>query len=120
MTSLESRAFSALRAYLDERATLTADEHAFIETKFVPATLAAQEYLQRAGAVAQYSAFVTKGCLRKYTIDADGSEHIIQFAPENWWAADVASLANRTPAQFFIDAVEDSELLLVDGPSHEA
>jgi CRP-like cAMP-binding protein len=33
--------------------------------------------------------------------------------------ADSNSLANGTPSQYFIDALEDSEMLLIDAPSHE-
>ena len=97
----------------------TSDELQFIETMFVPTSLGANEFLQRAGAVAKHSAFVARGCLRKYVIDAQGKEHIVQFAPETWWLADASSLVNGTPSQYFIDAVEDSELLLIDPPSHE-
>ncbi len=86
---------------------------------FIAKRLAAHEFLQRAGGVAKYSAFVANGCLRKYVIDAQGKEHIIQFAPETWWLADSASLESGAPSQYFIDAVEDSELLLIDAPSHE-
>jgi CRP-like cAMP-binding protein len=112
--------FGVLRAYLQARASFTTEELNFIKTMFVPESLVARAFLQRAGAVAKYSAFVAEGCLRKYVIDAGGKEHIVQFAPETWWLADSASLTNGTPSQYFIDAVEDSELLLLDPPSHEA
>jgi CRP/FNR family transcriptional regulator, anaerobic regulatory protein len=115
----QASAFAVLEAYLKGRAAFTDDELAFIETMFVPASLDANEFLQRAGAVAKYAVFVASGCLRKYVIDAHGKEHIVQFAPETWWLADASSLANGTPSQYFIDAVEDSELLLLDPPSHE-
>jgi CRP-like cAMP-binding protein len=111
--------FSVLRAYLNERASFTDEEMAFVATMFVPARLDVGEFLQRAGAVAQYSAFVAKGCLRKYIIDDEGNEHIVQFAPETWWLADPVSLTTGVPSQYFIDALEDSELLLLDAPSHE-
>ena len=51
-------------------------------------------------------------------IDAKGKEHIVQFAPETWWLADATSLRDGTPSTFFFDAIEDSELLLIDGASH--
>jgi CRP-like cAMP-binding protein len=111
--------FGVLRTYLQARSSFTDAEFAFIESMFVPASLPANDFLQRAGAVSKYSAFVAIGCLRKYVIDANGKEHIVQFAPETWWLADPASLSNGTPSQYFIDAVEDSELLLLDAPSHE-
>jgi CRP-like cAMP-binding protein len=111
--------FQVLRAYLQARASFTEHELGFVQTMFVPANVRANDFLQRAGCVAKYSAFVASGCLRKYVIDANGKEHIVQFAPETWWLADPTSLANGTPSQYFIDAVEDSELLLLDAPSHE-
>jgi CRP-like cAMP-binding protein len=43
----------------------------------------------------------------------------VKFAAETWWVADTKSLANRTPSQYFIDALEDSELLLLDAAAHE-
>jgi CRP-like cAMP-binding protein len=112
-------AFGVLRAYLQDRATLTEDEFDFIRARFLFARLRAHEYLQQAGAVATHAAFVAKGCLRSYVIDPDGKEHIVQFAPETWWLADNVSLTSGAPSQYFFEAVEDSELLLIDPPSHE-
>jgi CRP-like cAMP-binding protein len=111
--------FDVLRTYLTERATFTADDFAFMETVFLPMRLKADEFLQRAGEVANYAAFVATGCLRSYVIDSKGKEHIVQFAPETWWLADSTSLAGRTPSQYFYQAIEDSELLLIDPMSHE-
>ena len=111
--------FGVLRAYLGARASFTDAEFELIETMFVPSHLPADAFLQRAGGVPKYSAFVARGCLRKYVIDAQGREHIVQFAPETWWLADAPSLASGSPSQYFIDALEDSDLLLIDTPSHE-
>jgi len=112
-------AFDVLRAYLEARASFTDEEFAFLREHFVPTTLPAREFLQRAGDVPRHGAFVATGCLRSYVIDANGKEHIIQFAPETWWLADTASLMTGTPSQYFFDAVEDSELLLIDPPSQQ-
>jgi CRP-like cAMP-binding protein len=112
-------AFEVIRDYLAARATFTAEDFEVVRSAFVYKQLAAGEFLQRAGDVTRYAAFVARGCLRNYVIDAKGKEHILQFAPETWWLADSTSLANRTPSRYFIDAVEESELLLLDGPSHQ-
>jgi CRP-like cAMP-binding protein len=111
--------FGILRAYLLSRASFTEDELNFVRTMFTPARLRSREYLQRAGAVAKYAAFVTHGCLRTYAIDSEGKEHIVQFAPETWWVADNTSLASGTPSRYFVDAIEDSDLLLIGPASHE-
>lgn len=112
-------AFDVLRAYLEARASFTDEEFAFVRERFIPTTLPAGEFLQRAGDVPRHGAFVATGCLRSYVIDANGKEHIIQFAPETWWLADATSLMTGAPSQYFFDAVEDSELLLIDPPSQQ-
>jgi CRP-like cAMP-binding protein len=113
-------AFDVLRDYLRARASFSDQEMDFIRTMFRPATLRSGEFLQRAGTVAKDAAFVAKGCLRTYVIDAKGKEHIVLFAPETWWVADNVSLTSGRPSDYFIDAIEDSDLLLIDSPSHEA
>ncbi|HMJ84530.1 MAG TPA: Crp/Fnr family transcriptional regulator [Vicinamibacterales bacterium] len=120
MVKESASAFDVLRAYLRARASFSDQEMDFIRTMFRPATLLAGEFLQRAGTVAKDAAFVAKGCLRSYVIDAKGKEHIVLFAPETWWVADNVSLTSGRPSDYFIDAIEDSDLLLIDSPSHEA
>lgn len=110
--------FDTLRAYLEARAAFSAEDLAFMRAVFVPRRLAAGEFLQRGGDVARHAAFVASGCLRSYVIDAKGKEHIVQFAPETWWLADSDSLTTGAPSAYFIDAVENAELLLLDAPSH--
>jgi CRP-like cAMP-binding protein len=78
------------------------------------------EFLQRGGEVTRFAAFVARGCLRNYVIDPKGKEHIVQFAPETWWLADSTSWNKGTPSPYFIDAIEESDLLLLDGTSHQA
>jgi CRP-like cAMP-binding protein len=112
-------AFPVLRAYLEARASFTEDEMAFVRDRFDSTTLAAGAFLQRAGDVTTHAAFVATGCLRSYVIDAKGKEHIVQFAPETWWLADGTSLTNGTPSPYFFDAIEVSELLLIDPRSHQ-
>lgn len=65
------------------------------------------------GDVWKYNAFITKGCLRTYSVDAKGNEHIINFAIENWWIGDRASLESELPSEYNIDALEDAEIVLI-------
>jgi len=111
--------FGVLRAYLVARPAFSESELEFIRTLFTAKTLRFREYFLRAGTVPTYSAFVVHGCLRTYVIDAEGREHIIKFQPETWWVGDTTSLTSGTPSQYYIDAIEESDLLLIDGPAHE-
>jgi CRP-like cAMP-binding protein len=68
--------------------------------------------LQRKGDVSTKIYSVEKGLLRTYSIDKKGKEHIFMFAPEGWLVADVSAI--NGPADLFIEAMEDSELLIRD------
>jgi len=117
--SIPPSIFAVLRAYLAARASFSDDDFDRLEGAFFFTHLAAGEFLQRAGDVPIYAAFIASGCLRNYVIDAKGKEHVVQFAPETWWLADSVNIKAHTPSPYFIDAVEDSDLLLIDGPSHQ-
>src|SRR6187397_2047754 len=113
-------AFDVLRAYLEARAEFSAADVETVRAAFVYKQLPAGAFLQRAGDVPRCAAFVASGCLRSYVIDASGKEHIVQFAPETWWLADGASLMTGKPSQYFVDAVEESVLLLIEPAAHQA
>ena len=78
-----------------------------------------KQFLAHANEQNKYSAFVTKGCLRSYSIDRNGFEHILQFAPPGWWIADLGSVITKQPGQLNIDALEDSEMLLMSRSDQE-
>ena len=71
------------------------------------------EFLLQEGDVCNATYFVEKGLLRMYSIDKNGKEHIIQFAPEKWLISDRSSLYFNEKSKYYIEAVEDSEVLLL-------
>ena len=110
--------FEVLKKYLTDRMPLSHEQLNLIETLFIPKHLEKGDFILREGEIAKYGAFVEVGCLRSYVIDNKGKEHIIQFAPENWWLTDINSIVNHTPTLYFMDALEPSDILLIDEPSH--
>lgn len=70
--------------------------------------------LLQQGDICHYSFFVSKGLLRSYTIDENGKEHIIQFAPESWIISDRSSSYFNEPSELFIDAIEETEIVFID------
>lgn len=72
------------------------------------------EFLLQEGDVCKHSFYVEKGLLRYYSIDEKGKEHIIQFAPEGWFVGDRESIFFNRPSQFFIQALEDSDVIMID------
>jgi CRP-like cAMP-binding protein len=105
--------FAVFEEYLVSKAAFTPAEIQQIQAVSTLKNLYKRQFLLQAGEVWFYNAFVTSGCLRTYTIDAKGAEHIINFAVENWWTGDRQSLTSGQPATYNIDAVEDSTVLLI-------
>ena len=76
-----------------------------------PVNIKKNTFLMQAGDVAKYEYFVSKGCLKVYTLDENGAPHISMFAVEDYWTGDMASFINQEPSNYFIKATENSELL---------
>src|SRR5690606_6712059 len=70
-----------------------------------------KQYLNEEGDIHKGPTFVTKGLLRSYSLDKNGFEHVIQFAPPGWWIGDMKSLVKQQPSTLYIDAIDDSEVL---------
>ena len=78
-----------------------------------------KSFLLREGEVCRFEGFVTKGLFRVYHIDQNGFEQILYFAIENWWVADIDSFTNERPSQLYIEALEDSTVLLISKKNKE-
>ena len=105
--------FQLLRKNLEQKINLTDEEFIRITGFFKHKFIRKKKDLLREGEVCQYLAFVTKGAMRSYTINAKGTEHVVQIALENYWIADLYSFFNTTPSELAIEAIEDSEVLLI-------
>ena len=99
---------------------LNAEEEAYFRSLLKIRTVKKGEFLFEAGVVATFEVYVLKGCLRSYAIDEKGNEHVLQFAPEDWWTGDLGSITNGTPAIAFTDALEESTVLSLERKDIEA
>lgn len=102
-----------------EKIVLTKDEQEVIKKHLTPKKLRKKQYLLQEGDVCKYIAFVEKGALRAYSVDDGGGEHIIQFALEGWTISDLYSFLTGEPATYNIDALEDSEIVLISKSANE-
>jgi CRP-like cAMP-binding protein len=76
-------------------------------------------YLMQAGDITKYEYFITKGCLKVYTLDENGAPHISMFAVEDYWTGDMASFITKQASRYFIKATEDSELLGISRANYD-
>jgi len=105
--------FEVFEQYLIEKAGLNEQEIAAVRAVSVEKKIRKRQYLLQEGDVCVNNCFVVKGCLRLYRVGEDGTEHILRFAAENWWMSDQESLNNGIPSKNNIDALEDSEVILI-------
>ncbi|GAB1370244.1 Crp/Fnr family transcriptional regulator [Candidatus Kapaibacterium sp.] len=92
---------------------LDINEEEIIEQHLVYKKIKKRQYFLHEHQTAQNSAFVISGCLRSYSIDENGSEHILQFAPEKWWITDMHSFISQGASRLNIDALLDSEIYIL-------
>jgi CRP-like cAMP-binding protein len=102
-----------------QNTALTDAEKELLKSVLIPKKVRKRQYLLQAGDVSRHAIFVAKGCLRSYTIDHNEVKHIFQFAIEGWAISDMYSFLTGEPATYNIDAIEDSELFLVDNAGKE-
>jgi len=94
-------------------------EKTFLEQLFTHRLISRKQFLHRVPETGHHTAFVTSGCLRSYSIDRNGTEHIYQFAPPGWWIADIQSVITGAPGTMNIDAITDSAVLLLHRSDQE-
>ena len=106
-------AFPYFNRHLAEILDVPADAVPVCTELFTVRQVSKGEYLMRHGEFSDSLYFVEKGLLRMYTIDRNGREHIVQFAPEGWMVSDRGSLYFGEETIFNIDAIEDSVVLVM-------
>lgn len=110
---MNTGAFDALASYIKTRIDIREEELEQIRLWSVIKNLKKKQFLLQEGDVWQLNVFVASGCLRIYSVDDKGTEHILNFAVENGWTGDRESLLSGKPSTFNIDAVEDSVLVII-------
>lgn len=114
--------YEILRSFIDKYASAEISDADFqlVKERFTPKHYRKNQYLLQDGEISKHLIFIAKGALRQYSIDAKGVEHIIQLGIENWWMGDRESFTMLTPTPYNIDAVEDTDVLLLNKPGFES
>ena len=105
--------YELLLQNIGKHISLNEEEKEQVVSLFKMKKLKKKQFLLQEGDIQKQAAFVTEGCLRSYSIDKNGFEHVLQFAPPGWWIGDMRSYITQQPGILSIDAIDDSELLLI-------
>ncbi|HYD90856.1 MAG TPA: Crp/Fnr family transcriptional regulator [Flavobacterium sp.] len=95
---------------------LDSEETNFFLSLLQQKTIKRKTYLLQEGDICRFESFVTKGCLKMYSVDKNGTEHVVMFAIEDWWVGDLYSFLSESPTTFYIEALEDTYILQISKP----
>ena len=112
--------YSQINKNIERYVSFNANElkifNSLLEYKAIPK----KTILLHEGEMCNFEAFVIKGCVRKYYIDANGFEVILQFAIENSWISDISfSIYEEKPSRVYIETLEDCEFFLFNPTTKE-
>jgi CRP-like cAMP-binding protein len=102
---------SLILSNISRHITLTGEEQEYFISLLHERKLKKKQFLNQEGEVTKGPAFVSEGLLRGYSMDSNGFEHVLQFAPPGWWIGDMNSYIRQQPGTLYIDALEDSTVL---------
>jgi len=101
----------SLIAHINKFISLDEADIAEVKTSAKAIVVKKKEFLLQPDEICRSNYFVSKGCIRLYFINRSGQEQITMFGIENWWITDYDSLETGKPSQYYIQAVEDSEII---------
>lgn len=107
-------AYTNFKTHLINKCGLSENEFLQVLPYISTMNVAKGEYLLQQGAVCSHFFFVEQGLLRMYTLNEEGKENILQFATENWIVSDRGSVYFKEPSSYFIDAVENTQVILLN------
>ena len=112
--------FEPLLHYIAQYVPLTEEEQQLFLSNIRLGKYLKGQYVVQNGNICRYESFVLKGCLKTFYIDNEGQEHIVMFAIENWWTADLGSFLTQTPASYNVLCLENCELAQITYSDLEA
>lgn len=111
--------FSEMIAHMRNYITLTEEEVILLTNALEIKEVKKKEHVLKAGEVCNSNYFITKGCFRLYLITDKGAEQIVQFGIENWWITDYVSLKSGKPSEFYLQATEDAQVVVLNKTTDE-
>lgn len=110
---------NALIAHIRKFIAVDDGEADAIITFFQTEKFSKKSLLLEEGQICNKQYFILKGIVRFFINNEKGNEQTLQFGIENWWITDYLSFQYQTPSHFYIQAIENLEVLTIDKTSME-
>ncbi|NBA89162.1 cyclic nucleotide-binding domain-containing protein [Emticicia sp. CRIBPO] len=108
-----------LRHQIEKIISLTDAEFEYVLSHFRFRKFKKHQFVVQEGLLVENDFFILSGCLKSYSTDANGKEHIIQFGLQDWWITDYQAYYDQGVATVNIDCVEETELLCLSYQNRE-
>lgn len=109
----------SLLRYIHQYINLTSQEVSVLENHAKIRTYLKGQFIVQQGDICRYENFIVSGCAKTFFIDQEGNEHVVMFAIENWWTADLGSLITQEPADFNVQCLEKTTVIQFSNDSLE-
>jgi CRP-like cAMP-binding protein len=109
-------ALEAIIAAFKDIAPMQDSDMEILPSILQPQTVRKHDYLLKEGEVCRNVTFLVDGLFRMFYIDFKGSEINYSFADKNHFFVDFQSFIMQQPSHFYLQAMQDSELLVLPYP----
>lgn len=111
--------FDQLYKSIHQHVALSDEQWEMCKNSFRSKRMLKRQFLLQEGDVCRQLTFVEKGALYSYSVDSKGNQHVLRFAFDGWWIADLQSFFTEKPSTLNIEILEDSKLLVLDRQKHD-
>lgn len=105
--------FTEFLSYLERYVELTDEDKQNLIPFLHSRTYLKGQYIVQAGDVCRAHTFIQSGLVRTFYMDEGGTEHILMFGIENWWAGDLGSTITGEEADFHVHCIEDTKVVQI-------
>ena len=96
--------FTHLKLHID----LSNEEIILIKGHISTRNYLKNQFIVQHGDICKHESFIISGCAKTFFIDPKGDEHVVMFAVENWWTADLGSFIAQEPADYNVQCLENT------------
>jgi CRP-like cAMP-binding protein len=105
-------AIERLLKYINNFVSLTEEEVRILESKVTIRKYLKGQFILQQGDICKRACFILSGCTKTFYVNEEGQEHILMFGIEDWWASDMGSYITQTPADFNVQCIENTEVVV--------
>lgn len=111
--------FDLLHKNISRYINLSEEEFRKFTVPFQLKSFKKKDVVLKEGDYCLFEGFVLNGCFKIYYLNENGFEQTLYFAVEGWWITDIDSLINHVPSILNIEALYDSNVLMISKKDKE-